>query len=864
MDRYEQLRVLGRGAFGVAYLVREKDAAPETFRVIKQVDLEQLPADKRKETLNEVSVLQRLDHINIVCYVGAFLERSVLHIVMEFADGGDLAGIVRQRRETEQPFAEEDALTVFAQCVFGLSHMHRNKILHRDIKGQNIFVTKSGMAKLGDFGIARVFEHTESQAWTTIGTPSYLAPEVCENLPYDSKADVWSLGVVLYEMAALRQPFQAYNIAALVIRILTAEPPPLPAAYSDVLRNLTTRMLKKKADERPSAEELLLVTEVRQRVADRFSVTGGGTTRPGSRGTAGQQRPGSRGARPRPVSRGSATAAASGRPRSSPAVDNGEAAARETTRERGEVLREESLFVPVGDAWQNSQPADQLDLLVATTKGGPLGAKDAVLEKTAYEAIPISGDCPAVAMGAPSAEEQRRLNGLIAQRARARCMGEQWPIRHETSADDERPTTASSGEPLITLYRTSVEKIGLDIQCLDEQQQLRSDILISGVEAGGLVDRWNSANPMQAVRTGHRIVQVNGVREDAMRMLEELRSAKVLNLAVRPTSAANQRGHAASPLASTARSPASRSPLLHAGGAVVTAESTLAPSRPGSGCGSRPGSSSASARALPPATAAAAASRPGSSSRTGPRLSAGAEGTASSGSLNRRPPSSGAGGSVVARGRTAEARRDARRTPSSGAVRRSSGGSGSPHADLAAFMERVEAMQQQEAAAAAASASPASASPAAEARRPSRPSSGGSAAATAGAGAEAASLDAAAAAERFPWAARMANAELSMPLVVREEPLVRRHEDNMSELIDQIAKLSEETGDKAGAAAASRGRDGADFTESWGVAELPAGLSGATADLTDSWSEATGVCDAQPPSPSCDTAAALERVLLGG
>ena len=84
-----------------------------------------------------------------------------------------------------------------------MKHVHDRKILHRDLKSQNVFLTKKGLVKLGDFGIARVLSNTKSRAKTVVGTPYYLSPEIIESSPYNFKSDIWSLGVLLYEMCAL-------------------------------------------------------------------------------------------------------------------------------------------------------------------------------------------------------------------------------------------------------------------------------------------------------------------------------------------------------------------------------------------------------------------------------------------------------------------------------------------------------------------------------------------------------------------------------------------------------------------------------------------------------------------------------------
>ena len=93
-----------------------------------------------------------------------------------------------------------------------MKHVHDRKILHRDIKCQNVFVCKNGCIKLGDFGIARVLRNTMEVAKSMVGTPYYLSPEIIEGRPYSFKSDIWSLGVMLYEMCALRPPFEGSSM----------------------------------------------------------------------------------------------------------------------------------------------------------------------------------------------------------------------------------------------------------------------------------------------------------------------------------------------------------------------------------------------------------------------------------------------------------------------------------------------------------------------------------------------------------------------------------------------------------------------------------------------------------------------------
>eukprot|EP00928_Gymnodinium_smaydae_P019236 TRINITY_DN1735_c2_g1_i1.p1 TRINITY_DN1735_c2_g1~~TRINITY_DN1735_c2_g1_i1.p1 ORF type:complete len:859 (+),score=196.49 TRINITY_DN1735_c2_g1_i1:232-2808(+) len=266
MDRFERLQVLGRGAFGVAMLVRDRSCGGRRggLRVVKEINLSSLSPKAQREAHSEASVLKGLSHANVVAYFDYFVEDSRLHIVMEFADGGDLSALVKKRRTENSRFDQIDALVIFVQCCLALRHIHGKHVLHRDLKCQNIFLMKSGVVKLGDFGIAKVLDHTAAQADTMIGTPSYLSPEVCDNRPYGIKADVWALGIVLYEMLALEPPFKGNCLAALVVKIVTAEPKPVPSDYGEEVRALVASCLRKKPEERPSAEDLLAQPAARQ------------------------------------------------------------------------------------------------------------------------------------------------------------------------------------------------------------------------------------------------------------------------------------------------------------------------------------------------------------------------------------------------------------------------------------------------------------------------------------------------------------------------------------------------------------------------------------------------------------------------
>ena len=152
----------------------------------------------------------------------------------------------------------------FVQMSLALSYLHSKKILHRDLKPANIFLSEGKrVIKLGDFGVTKVLSNTLPMAKTKIGTPYYMAPELLLGDAYNYKADVWSLGCVLYELAALAVPFQAQKMTQLQKRIVSEQPPPLSSRYSVPFEILTLKMLTKEPAARPGTKDLLINPFVR-------------------------------------------------------------------------------------------------------------------------------------------------------------------------------------------------------------------------------------------------------------------------------------------------------------------------------------------------------------------------------------------------------------------------------------------------------------------------------------------------------------------------------------------------------------------------------------------------------------------------
>ena len=219
--RYERLRVLGRGGHGAAVLLRNRSSGDTV--VCKELSLATLEAGHLDNVENEVRILASLSHPHVIEYRCSFpvREKNILCIMMEYAQGGTLADIVWVHSERKELISESLVLRWLRQLTSAVDHLHTNRVLHRDLKTQNVFLTLDQHVKLGDFGVSRVMSAATTLANTVVGTPYYTAPEVLQTEPYGRPADLWGLGIILYEMLALQRPFTESNLGAYYLLLLT-------------------------------------------------------------------------------------------------------------------------------------------------------------------------------------------------------------------------------------------------------------------------------------------------------------------------------------------------------------------------------------------------------------------------------------------------------------------------------------------------------------------------------------------------------------------------------------------------------------------------------------------------------------------
>jgi serine/threonine-protein kinase len=220
--RFEIERHLGRGGMGDVYLVRDtvinRKAALKTIRPDANLSTQEL-IEMRQRFYREAQTAGKLTHPNIVTVYDVGEELGLSYIVMEFVEGETLTQLMRKGRLSVAQIKH-----VIYNAGMGLDFAHASGVFHRDVKPDNIMVTRTGMVKVMDFGIARIVESSLTKTGSLIGTPAYMSPEQVNGQKIDARSDIFSLGVILYELLAGRKPFTGETVHSLMFNILSADP----------------------------------------------------------------------------------------------------------------------------------------------------------------------------------------------------------------------------------------------------------------------------------------------------------------------------------------------------------------------------------------------------------------------------------------------------------------------------------------------------------------------------------------------------------------------------------------------------------------------------------------------------------------
>uniref|UniRef100_H0V7X6 non-specific serine/threonine protein kinase n=1 Tax=Cavia porcellus TaxID=10141 RepID=H0V7X6_CAVPO len=254
---WEIVGELGDGAFGKVYKAKNKETgALAAAKVIETKSEEEL-----EDYIVEIEILATCDHPYIVKLLGAYYYDGKLWIMIEFCPGGAVDAIML---ELDRGLTEPQIQVVCRQMLEALTFLHSKKIIHRDLKAGNVLMTLEGDIRLADFGVSAKNLKTLQKRDSFIGTPYWMAPEVvlCETMkdtPYDYKADIWSLGITLIEMAQIEPPHHELNPMRVLLKIAKSDPPTLltPSKWSVEFRDFLKVALDKNPETRPSAAQLL-------------------------------------------------------------------------------------------------------------------------------------------------------------------------------------------------------------------------------------------------------------------------------------------------------------------------------------------------------------------------------------------------------------------------------------------------------------------------------------------------------------------------------------------------------------------------------------------------------------------------------
>jgi calcium/calmodulin-dependent protein kinase I len=266
VGRYVRGKLLGSGAFANVYACRDADDEEQIFAV-KAVDLQAMKLSGRgdrelKKLQREASILKKVKpHANVVQFIDLVEHEDWYLFILEFVQGGNLLQSITKRQGSE-PLKEHEVMSIVRQLVEGLQHLHGEAIIHRDLKLENVLVVQEGSAKrefkvkITDFGLSKEVGDGASAACSVVGSPKYVAPEVLASGEHDFKADLWSLGILLFVLLGNRFPFDGNSQAARESQDkIDAEM--FKLSVTDSARSVLLGLLRLKVDERLTLESLL-------------------------------------------------------------------------------------------------------------------------------------------------------------------------------------------------------------------------------------------------------------------------------------------------------------------------------------------------------------------------------------------------------------------------------------------------------------------------------------------------------------------------------------------------------------------------------------------------------------------------------
>jgi len=246
LGEYNVIKKIGEGSFSNVY--KASHIKTGIFYAIKSIKTKRLSKKVIQNLNSEVEILMNINHPNIIKIHDVIKTKDHIHLVLDYCDGGDLHNFIKKNGKIQENIAKY----FYTQISCGLYYLWKNNLIHRDLKPHNILLSSSGNIKITDFGFVKHLENNDMSS-TLCGSPLYMAPEVLKRQKYTSKVDLWSMGIILYEMITNTMPFMASNPLELLYVIETTKIT-VPENISNECKDLLISLINIDVNERISYE----------------------------------------------------------------------------------------------------------------------------------------------------------------------------------------------------------------------------------------------------------------------------------------------------------------------------------------------------------------------------------------------------------------------------------------------------------------------------------------------------------------------------------------------------------------------------------------------------------------------------------
>ena len=245
------IQKIGQGNYGSVYKIQNNVTGEILAAKVCKIE-----SNSTESFYKEINMLKQCDSPYILKYYSSYIKNNTIWIILEFCDGGSLLDIMRI---TNKFYSEKEIASIIKMVLKGLQFLHAQRKIHRDIKAGNILLTDEGVAKLGDFGVSAQLTNSISKKVSKIGTPYWMSPEVISQKSYDSKCDIWSLGITCIELAEGEPPYSEVRTFLVMKKILNNPPKGLtnPNLWTNDFNDFVQKCLIFNPTQRPTAAQLL-------------------------------------------------------------------------------------------------------------------------------------------------------------------------------------------------------------------------------------------------------------------------------------------------------------------------------------------------------------------------------------------------------------------------------------------------------------------------------------------------------------------------------------------------------------------------------------------------------------------------------